>query len=388
MIKIVFVSNQMIRGGVEQALISLLKILDPKQFDITLLLVRKNGIWEKKIPNHVKICYMEELCNPLQYMKKMVREKHVIMALKKINIYRKILHSDSYWKENVLLTQFLPLLKEKYDIAVAYHAPGTLPVHYVINNVIATTKILFIHGDIEKTKSISKDYCDLYAKYNKIVCVSEEAKQVFLKYNENMRMKTRMIHNIIDSKEIIKLSKEKININMDICTVARLSKPKGIDIAIEASRILLNKGIDVKWYVCGDGEEKDNLEKLIKEYKLEDNFFLLGATDNPYKYIANCSIYVQPSRHEGYCLTLAEARILCKPIVTTLFSGASEQVENKETGTIVNVNPEEIANGIEELKQNIILREKYIENLKKEYMNNEKNNKEHIELYKLLKNDN
>ena len=168
MIKIVFVSNQMIRGGVEQALISLLKALDPKQFDITLLLVRKNGIWEKKIPNYVKICYMEELCNPLQYIKKVVREKNFLTALEKANIYRKVLHSDSYWKENVLLTQFLPQLKEKYDIAVAYHAPGTLPVHYVINNVIATTKILFIHGDIEKTKSISKDYCDLYEKYNKI----------------------------------------------------------------------------------------------------------------------------------------------------------------------------------------------------------------------------
>lgn len=49
----------------------------------------------------------------------------------------------------------------------------------------------------------------------------------------------------------------------------------------------------------------------------------------------HCDIYVQPLRHEGYCIISAEARHFNKPIVTTNFVGAVEQIKNNETGLIV-----------------------------------------------------
>ena len=58
--------------------------------------------------------------------------------------------------------------------------------------------------------------------------------------------------------------------------------------------------------------------------------------ENPYPYISKADIYVQPSRHEGYCLSLAEAKCLCKPIITTNFTGAKEQIINGHNGYIVN----------------------------------------------------
>ena len=42
---------------------------------------------------------------------------------------------------------------------------------------------------------------------------------------------------------------------------------------------------------------------------LNNNIILLGNKNNPYPFFKDCDIYVQPSRHEGYCITLAEARI-------------------------------------------------------------------------------
>ena len=49
-----------------------------------------------------------------------------------------------------------------------------------------------------------------------------------------------------------------------------------------------------------------------------------------------CDIYVQPSRHEGYCITLAEARCFNNPIVSTNFTGANEQILHEHNGLIVN----------------------------------------------------
>ena len=70
---------------------------------------------------------------------------------------------------------------------------------------------------------------------------------------------------------------------------------------------------------------------------------------NPYPFMNECDIYVQTSRHEGYCITLAEARCFNKPIVTTNFTGSSEQIKNYKTGLIVNFDIDEIYSAIKEL---------------------------------------
>ena len=94
---------------------------------------------------------------------------------------------------------------------------------------------------------------------------------------------------------------------------------------------------------------------------------------NPYSYIKNCDIYVQPSRHEGYCITLAEARIFNKPIVTTDFVGAREQIVDKENGLIVKCNEEELYLAIVRLIEDKSLKDKFIANLSRQIDNQENN---------------
>jgi glycosyltransferase involved in cell wall biosynthesis len=74
---------------------------------------------------------------------------------------------------------------------------------------------------------------------------------------------------------------------------------------------------------------------------------------------------VQPSRHEGYCITLAEARAFNKPIVTTDFVGAREQIQDGHNGLIVNFDQDEIANAIKKLIDSQQLCNSLTENLKK-----------------------
>ena len=90
---------------------------------------------------------------------------------------------------------------------------------------------------------------------------------------------------------------------------------------------------------------------------------MLGAKANPYPYIKNADIYVQTSRHEGYCLTLAEAKCLCKPIVTTNFIGAYEQIENDVNGLITEANDKDIYESMLKLINNENLRNIFVNKL-------------------------
>ena len=169
--------------------------------------------------------------------------------------------------------------------------------------------------------------------------------------------KSEVLLNIISKDLVCNMANEEINFDdkfdgIKIVTVGRLSKEKGQDLAINALYKLINDGYKVRWYCVGEGNARGEYEKLIKEKNLENNFILLGANPNPYPYIKKSDIYVQTSRHEGYCLTLAEAKCLCKPIVTTNFIGAYEQIEDEINGFIVK--PGDVDGYVEVLKKLIL----------------------------------
>ncbi len=124
-----------------------------------------------------------------------------------------------------------------------------------------------------------------------------------------------------------------------------------------------------KWYLVGDGLSRNMYEEMIDKYGLGKECVLVGATPNPYPYIYKSDIYVQTSRHEGYCLTLAEARCLNKPIVSTSFIGAYEQITNDRDGYITDCNIEDLYKKIKHLIDNKDVREKFIFNLSKKRIN-------------------
>jgi len=116
----------------------------------------------------------------------------------------------------------------------------------------------------------------------------------------------------------------------------------------------------------GEGVERNRLEKQVKQCNVYNNFILMGIKTNPYPYLRWCDIYVQPSRHEGYCITLAEARCLKKPIVTTDFAGAKEQINNNSTGFITEFDEEQIYIAVKILMDDQKIRQKFENNLTKQ----------------------
>ena len=103
----------------------------------------------------------------------------------------------------------------------------------------------------------------------------------------------------------------------------------------------------MRWYFVGEGKDLIPCHKLVHQEGLEESVVFLGLQENPYGYMRDCDLYVQPSLHEGFCITLAEALCFEKAIVTTSFSGAHEQLSGRTNAWIADVSIESLAEKLE-----------------------------------------
>lgn len=166
-----------------------------------------------------------------------------------------------------------------------------------------------------------------------------------------------------------------------LLTVGRLAHQKGLEYAVDACKILKDKGFDIKWYHIGIGDEKENILFAVRSKQLEDSFILLGERANPYPYMRSCDIYVQPSRNEGKSIAIDEVKCLHKPIVVTNFPSVYDQIENGVNGLICDMNAQSVADAVEKLIVDPQLRKALSENLSFEKMGNEE---EIQKLYNLI----
>lgn len=392
--KILFMVTSMDIGGVEKSLLSLLSEIPKGKYDITLQLLNKKGSFLKYIPEWIKIeeatWYKDVQPIIMQAPQKTIKDYYSNKQYTKIVPFIAVyFFSKRFDQRHVYYKQILKNVakdKENYDVAIAYQGPTDIIDFYIANKVQANKKIAWIHFDVSQHSINQKLHIKLHKKFNKVFVVSEEARKRLIEKIPSDEPKIEVFKNIISSESIKEMAQEKEEFEPEfkgtkIVTVGRLSKEKGQDIAIKVLAKLIKNGYNVRWYCIGDGVDRKEYEKLIEEYGLTSEFILLGSKENPYPYIKMADIYVQPSRHEGYCLTLAEARCLQKPIITTDFSGSSEQITDNYDGFIVHVNEDKIYEKIKFLLHNPDKSNEFKLNLGKKNINR---GKEVSKLYKFI----
>lgn len=371
--KVLFMLSSMNIGGVEKSFLSLLSAMPKEKYEITLLLLEKKGGFMNHVPDWVKVeeaSWFEQvkpiiMQSPQQTIKDYIKRKEFFKAPTFIYSYilsEKLFEDRHIYYKNVF--KVIPEHKETYDIAISYQGPTDTIDYYIANRVKAKKKISWIHFDVSKHQINKKLYTKLYRKFDNIFVVSQEGKEKLIERIPSVVNKVEVFMNIVSKKLIKKMSEIEIEFDenykgIKIVTIGRLAKEKGQDLAIKVLARLRENGYDVRWYCIGEGRHRKEYEYLIEKNGLEKDFLLMGATTNPYPFIKRSDIYVQTSRHEGYCLTLAEARCLNKPIVTTDFTGAREQIKNNNTGLIVSFNEEQLYLAIKELINNAQLRQQF-----------------------------
>lgn len=369
-------------GGVEKSFLSLLATLPKEKYDVTLLLLEKRGGFLEFIPEWVKVeealWYREikpiVMYSPQETVRNYLREKKLYKIPGFVATYLISKHFNNRYIYYKQVMKSISKNENTYDIAIAFQGPTDIIDFYIANRVNAKKKISWIHFDVSKHNVNQNLYKKLYSRFDQLYIISKEAKKQIVKMFPESSVKSVVVPNIVNAELIKGMSKEKIEFDNEykgykIVTVGRLSEEKGQDLAVKVLALLRNSGHEVRWYCIGEGNYRERLEALIKDYKLENDFILLGSSTNPYPYIAKADIYVQTSRHEGFCLTLAEAKCLSKPIVTTNFIGAYEQIQDSLNGFIVSINDEEIYKKVKYLLEHPEVRRNFQEVLHRKSKN-------------------
>ena len=361
--KVLFVVHQLNLGGVQKALISALNALDYSENEVTLY-VRKNraDLLPQVNRNVSKIIINQDTT-------KYYRKPYAIwlQLLLKINNSQKtkqrlndyiVSAQMKYEKEHYFSDDV------EYDLAVSYIQSYT--AKFVDENVKAKRKVMFYHGSTDEFHDVNEKAMQ---HFERIYCVSKGAQKAVQGFYPQYTEKIDCLENYVDAESVRQKANEFVpdylKDKLILCSCGRITPVKGYDLAVGAAEILKKSGLDFKWYFVGDGVDRPKIELLISEKQLDDYIEITGLQDNPYPYIKNCDIYVQPSYEEAHSLSIIEAQILEKPIVSTATIGGQAIINDGENGLIAEINAESITQKISLICQDKNLQKSIQNNLAK-----------------------
>lgn len=340
-------------GGQEKMLMEFLNILDSKKYEILLLIEENNGKrndYIDRIPKWIdyKFLTTEEFMNKI--------EKYQSSK----NFLEKLYYSHLLKLKKKISLKELKKYLNFSDIIIDYDM-GLLRNLHKIN--LQNKKIIgWSHagsGELLRKKQKRENV----NKYDCIVTINETMKNGYLKnYNNKEVVK---IYNFLDFDLIEKKAEEKLEKDYGkyIISVGSLTENKNHKLLINVFKILKDKyKVSEKLLIAGEGKERENLEKQIKELNLGNDVLLLGQKENPYKYIKNSELYILPSKAEGLPLTLLEAMRLRKMVICIKNNGTNEVLEDRKYGEFILENKtEKIAEKINYYLENKNERKKYEE---------------------------
>lgn len=362
--KLLFVINTMGRAGAEMAMLELMRCLPSEQYEISLYVILSQGELVRELPSHVKVlnrtyCDTSVLSeNGRQHIHKTVIRSffrngrwlrklfHLIAVALEMQRKKKFQLDKLLWR---MISDGGEYPKQEYDLAIAYLEGGA--TYFTADHVRARKKAAFVHIDYGNAGYSRKMDKNCYQKFERIFAVSEEVRTSFLQVYPEWEEKTGIFHNIINRERILMLADREGGFadnfeGIRLLTVGRLTYQKAYDIAITVMKKIKDAGYRARWYVLGEGDQRESLEKQIKSLGLERDFRLLGAVDNPYPYYRDCDIYVHATRFEGKSIAVQEAQVMGCAIVASDCNGNREQISDGDDGILCGFSTEGIAGSI------------------------------------------
>ena len=248
----------------------------------------------------------------------------------------------------------------EYDVAINYlelEDPAFLLTH-----IQAKKYLQWIHIDVENLDDPGQydHFAPLWQRMDGIVCVSQVALDSFCRRYPDLTGKTSLIYNFYDTQDVLRKGAEYYRFEGDrpaLLSVGRMTEQKKYLRFLDVLARLRDDGFAFSWHVLGDGVQRTEIEAKICEKNLSERVFLHGLTDNPYKYMKNCDLFVLPSGWEGFPTVTVEAKLLDCSVLATDVAGIREQLHHGQTGWIVDNDEEAIYEGLKQLLQDASLRD-------------------------------
>lgn len=355
-------------GGIEKVLTTLLNKFDTEQYQILLVIHDAKGVFFAKLPRENIAYFFTSSIDAKTYLADDL--KHFRLGKVVSGLWNRLmLRLDNDWYARIMYTYRICqrglVFPGHFDCAISYSCDYS--DLSMIVQADTDKRIAFVHGDATYHPRSARLNDKLIRKLDMVYSVSHEAKDKFLQMHPKYPGKLDVIHNVFFEDEIRrKAQMPPTDMILDgtptLCTVARLSPEKRQYQIPEIARRLHDDGLRFRWYLVGGGPDQANIEAQIRLHGMENQVILLGPRPNPYPYIKSCDVYVHTSVHEAYSTAVAEARILCKPIVATDATGNREQFHGDD-GLIVSQTPEAIYQGVRTLLTDEQLRKTYSQKL-------------------------
>ena len=306
-VRILFLQNQLVCGGAEQALFDLISLINREKFDITVLAQLAGGQWyEKFCDTGVKVITpwscQKESRNPFRLL------------------YNKILGCFIEYAIEGGGKNVIPLCtSQKYDLIVSY----SIWDYPYCGFVPGAKSIKVIHGDLETNanyRSSILNYMDAMKRFDRVICVSDGARKSFCR-ETGITEGVVTHYNPLNSDRVRKMAQEPVDFfsrRKVICAVGRLGSEKGFDRLIRIHKHLLEEDAEHDLVIVGEGPERQNLQQLISELGVEKSVTLAGYSDNPYPYMKMSQLLVCSSYTEGLPVVSMEALCLGIPVISAV----------------------------------------------------------------------
>lgn len=341
MIKILFFIENLTEGGAEKVLRNLVNNMDQTKFDITV-----QNVWP---------------CDAGKYLAAGIKYKSLYSAKNSVSSMRYRIEAETGLAYKLHI-------KDNYDIECAYLEMGATKIMAASTNKKAK-KLAWVHCDLQKAMANPKVFAEktkpYYAKYDKVICVSESVKNSFAELFGDT-VPAEVLYNTIDDEEIRNkahlLLPDEIDMPpMTVVSLGRLTTPKNYMRLLKAHKRLVDEGVKHNVWILGEGPDRKMLEQFISENGIGDTAKLLGFRENPYPYLREADLLVCSSDYEGFSTFVTESVILGKPIVTTDCNGMREILGDSEYGLITELSDDSLYEGMKKMLSDESLRKQYAE---------------------------
>jgi len=330
-IKLLFIMINIQGGGAERVLLNLLRHLDTQKYEITLLLLKKEGKYWNEIPDHVRVVSVLQPHQHLRFYVPSLFTKGLQEAQKHDVIVGGLELTPTY------LAYILGILSRKPVVGWVH-----TDIRYLINLVPKWHSILgkYIYKRIPFMVFVSYGACSAMAKW--LAC--------------DPRSEWLTIYNIFDP-DIYSQTKLDSTILLDldlplVVSAGRLDHTqKDFDLLIKAHAYVVNRGYKHRLIILGEGKDRRKLEMLVKTLGVQDSVIMPGFVNNPIQYMEKATMFVLSSRFEGFGMVLLEAMLAGTPVISTDCEvGPREILGNNEFGLLVPVgDADALANAIIQL---------------------------------------
>lgn len=348
---LLFIYGPLGGGGAERVLLEFLKNLDREKYEIDLCLMVNKGILLPEVPEDIQIIPLWE-----SYSAE----------------YKIAYRISKYFKNNSLFRRKLQKkLKKKYDVSISFLEGMPLKLHALMKG--DSKKMSWVHIDLFTFPYTNKQFYsgeqkEAYGEMDRIICVSGDTHEMFVKRFPIFSHKTDILYNPVDLENIHALAKmqETAETNKTrLVSVGRLTRQKRPDRLINVFISLIEEGYDVDLLLVGDGELRESLEKQVERLRVKERVTFTGFVRNPYPHIRNADLMVLASDSEGFGLVIVEAMALGVPVVSTKTAGPMEIIGKDEYGLLCEKDETSLLEAVKKMINNKELREKYAEAGKK-----------------------